>query len=387
MRAYLPILILAIAAASFLALTKCKQESPPKPPEKIIQTVETQTLQPETIQITLQSQGTVEAATGGTLNVEVIGRILHVGSAFQTGGRFKKGDILLTLDPTDYQAAKAKAEASLARAKLALQEEQVRAEQARKEWESAKSLAKEQPTPLVLREPQLQLAQSELRAAKQSAELAIRNLERTQLRAPYDGVLTEKLADVGQVVTSGPGGTVAKAYSTETLEVRLPIPASEITFLSLSRKATVELRAEIGGRIWTWPAHIDRDTGRIDPQTRFHHLVARIDKIDNHPDRPELLPGQFVAATIQGKTIPKLYRIPRHAFTEEATLYLVTPENTLQKRAVTILHHFQDTLLISEGLNPGETLCLTRLQFMNDGLRVKRSADAEIQETPRTQSE
>ena len=381
MRALLPIIFLVLAAAGYLGLTKCKQKRPPKPPEKNVLVVETQSIQPETIRITLESQGTIQSTTGGTLNVEVPGRIITVNTAFQAGGRFKKGDLLLSLDPTNYEAAKAKADAALARAELALHEEQARAEQARKEWAAAKNITSDKATALVLREPQLALARAEVNSAKQGAALARLNVKRTQLRAPYTGILTEKLADIGQVVGGGSSTAVAKAYCSDKLEVRLPIPSREINFLDLSAKPEVSIHAVIGGQTWTWKANVDRDRGSIDPQTRFHYLIALVDMADKQAQRPELQPGQFVFATIQGKTLPNLYRVPRHAFVEENALYLVTAENTLIKREVDILHHMKNAALVKNGLAPGDTLCLTRLQFMNDGLKVQRAGDPPIQET------
>ena len=307
--------------------------------------------------------------------MEVTGKIISTGPTFQLGGRFKKGDVLLTIDPADYEAAKAHADATLARAKLAHLEENARAEQARQEWEAAKGAGGDQePSPLVLRQPQLELAEAELASAQQAADLARRNLERTRLRAPYDGVLTEKLADIGQVVAGGPAAPVARAYSTEVLEVRLPISSLEITFLELQTKPAAQLTANIGGREWTWGARIERDAGQVDRATRFHHLVARIDTSGGEPGRPGLLPGQFVTATIAGETLAGLFRVPRQAFVSEDELYLLTPQDTLLRRRVNILYRLPDALLVDEGLAPGDTLNLTRLQFMNDGLQVRRPA-------------
>ena len=382
MRPFLPILLLIVAAGGFITLTKWKREKPPKPPERIIQTVETVTLEPETVRIPIQSQGTVEAAIRGNINVEVSGRILSTGPAFKVGGRVRKGDVLLTIDPTAYQVAKARADATLARAKLALLEESTRAEQALKEWEAAKSEDTPEPSPLVLRKPQLELAKAELVAAEEAAGLAAHNLERTQLRAPYDGVLTDKLAEVGQVVAAGTGVPVAGAYSTEALEVSLPVSAQEVTFLEPAQKPSVQLSATIGGRLWTWAAQIERDTGQIDRGTRLHHLLSQINTAEGEESRPELLPGQFVAATIEGKTVAGLYRVPRQAFVSKDEVYLVTEENTLLRRKVHILYRLPDHFLIDQGLNPGERLCLTRLQFMNDGLPVRRLADPQPQALP-----
>ena len=86
--------------------------------------METLELQPETLEIPIYSQGiSVEAVTSGNLNMQVTGRIIYTGKAFRLGGRFKKGEVLGKVDPTDYQAAEAHADTMLARAKLAHLEE------------------------------------------------------------------------------------------------------------------------------------------------------------------------------------------------------------------------------------------------------------------------
>ena len=332
-------------------------------------------LQPETVQVPIHSQGTVEAATRGNLSMEVAGKIITTGPAFRSGGRFKKGEVLLAIDPADYHTAKARADAVLARAKLAHMEETARAAQARQEWEAAKGENPQEPSPLVLREPQLDLAKAELLSAQQAADLARRNLERTQLRAPYDGVLTEKLADIGQVVAGGPGAPVARAYSTEVLEVRLPVSSQEISFVDLPTRPAVQLTADIGGREWKWQAQVVRDAGQVDRGTRFHHLVAQIEAGNGEAGRPGLLPGHFVTAPIQGKSIAGLYRVPRQAFVNNDALYLVTPEDTLLRRKVNVLYRLPGVLLVNRGLSPGDTLSLTRLQFMNDGLQVCRTGE------------
>ncbi len=381
MRVYIPIFFLALASIGYLGLTKCKRTRPAKTPEKTIPIVETHTVQPETIQLHVESQGTVQASIRGSLNMEVSGKIISTGPAYQVGGNFQKGDVLLTLDSRDYEARKAQADANLSRAQLALMEEEARGEQARKEWNSAGKGSTAIPPQLVLRKPQLALAQHELNAARQAADIAALNLQRTKLLAPYDGVLTEKLADIGQVVAGGPATPVAKAYSSNILEVLLPVSSREITFLEVEKKPPVEIRAEIGGQTWTWNAYIDRDAGYIDSQTRFHNLVARINRDKAEPGQPKLQPGQFVTATIRARNVPNLYRVPRQTLVEASTLFIVSKENTLQKRRVGVLHSLDDEILVRDGLSAGDTLCLTRLQFMNTGIKVRRMTDQAVQET------
>ena len=64
MRVILPVLFIAVAFGGFSALKKFNRKKPPTPPEKSIQAVETLELKPETLEIPIYSQGTVEAAGG-----------------------------------------------------------------------------------------------------------------------------------------------------------------------------------------------------------------------------------------------------------------------------------------------------------------------------------
>ena len=370
-RLLLPLLILAAAGATYYGLGKLKKKPKPQLPVPRIEQVETLAIHPRSHTIQLESQGTVVAAQAGILSMEVAGKILSTSPAFKVGGKFTTGDLLLTLDPTPYQTAQAQAKAQVAQAQLRLQEEEAKAEQALKEWEAAKSLTSEKPSDLVLRKPQLKQAEAGLDAAQASLQLAEHNLERTNLHAPYSGVVKEKLVEVGQVI--GNATPVARIYGSDNLEIHLPLSALEVSFLNQEEDSKVTLSMEAGTGAWTWNATVDRNSDTIDPRTRLHRIIASIDASPSHPNRPELLPGQFMTATITGKTLDNIFRIPRRALLSDHSVYLVTPQDTLLRRDIHILHREQNHLIVDQGLQAGETLCLTRLQIMNDHMKVKRA--------------
>lgn len=371
MRIFLPILlIVALTVAGVFGLSKFKKKSPPKAPIVRVEQVETLRIDPQTHTILLHSQGTIQAKTQGILSTEVSGKIVSLSPAFQKGGIFKKGDLLLTLDTTAYEAAVAQAKVQIAQAELKLQEEQARSEQALKEWEAAQSLTREKPSDLVLRIPQLALAKTSLEAANSHLKLALQNLDRTKLLAPYNGIIEEKLVEIGQVVA--PGTPVAKAYSQESLEVHLPLSALEFDFIQTAEPTEVTLLAETGTGLKSWKAQVDRNTGIVDPRTRFHHVIATIQP--QQKEQMPLYPGQFVTAEISGITVNEIYRIPRQALLNDNTVYEVTPEDRLRRRQVHILYREKEYLLVDKGLEPGISLCLTRLNVMNDRMKVKRAS-------------
>ena len=370
-RLILALLILDLSFHGFKLLSKFKKKPEEKPPVVRIEQVETMPLEAVDHILRIESQGTVRAAVSGALGTEVSGKVLSVAENFQEGGRFQEGDLLLTIDSVAYEAALAKAKADHSRAVVAFKEEEARAEQALKEWEAAQSLTTEKPSDLVLRKPQLELAKAQLKAAEAAVVLAKQNLEKTKVKAPYSGVVVEKLAEAGQVVA--PGTPLARIYGSGVMEVPLPLSSMETGFLDPGKEHPVSLNFENGKGTWTWEGTVERDAGAVDQKTRLHRFIATVRIQNEGSGQPELLPGQFVTATIEGPSLAKVFRIPRHAHRNDGSVYLVTKEDTLLKRDIHVLYREQDHLVVDKGLEPGETLCLSRLPIMNDKMKVRRA--------------
>ncbi len=102
---------------------------------------------------------------------------------------------------------------------LALAEEQARVDQAVQDWKRLN--LDEEPSELVLRGPQLRRAQANVSSAEARLESAKRDLEKTEIKAPYAGRILTKIVDVGQFVS--PGNQLAKIYAVDFAEVRLPL--------------------------------------------------------------------------------------------------------------------------------------------------------------------
>ncbi|MDP4650424.1 MAG: hypothetical protein NWS56_01575, partial [Haliea sp.] len=98
-------------------------------------TVDVVVAEKETIRIPMQAQGTVSPLQQTTLLAEVQGRIVEVSPTFNVGGFLQKDEVLLRIDPRDYQARQARAEAAIRAAESELLQEQGRADVARREWE------------------------------------------------------------------------------------------------------------------------------------------------------------------------------------------------------------------------------------------------------------
>ncbi|MCY4143598.1 MAG: efflux RND transporter periplasmic adaptor subunit [Gammaproteobacteria bacterium] len=324
------------------------------------------------------SQGTVSPRTATVLVAQVSGEITEVMPSFVTGGFFKKGDELLKVDPRNYETAIVRADLTLARAKTRLATESALTGYALDDWKRLQELdpARLEATDLALRKPQLEEVMAEYEAAKAELDKAKEDLERTTIRAPYDGLVRQKMADVGQFVNTG--FQLARTVAVDYAEVRLPIALSELQFVELPNGTDgtplpVKLRAELGGESSEWDAKIVRTEGIIDEQSRVIHAVAQIsDPYDIANGGQKLLRfGTFVHARIQGNDGGDLFVVPRHAVRNGTTMWIVLEDNTIQPREVSVVRSDEDFSYISNGINEGDVFCVTPIDRPLPGMKVR----------------
>ncbi|MFZ4767126.1 MAG: efflux RND transporter periplasmic adaptor subunit [Roseimicrobium sp.] len=354
--------------------------------------VEGTRLKRTTFPVVVRSQGTVQPRTQTTLLPEVNAKVLEVNAHFRPGGFFEKDEVLLKLDPVDYETALVVAQAGVAQAEAVLAEEQAKAAQA---WENWQALSRGgEPSALVLRKPQVTKAQADVAAAKAQVLKAQRDLDRTTIRAPFAGQVLEQMVDVGQLV--GSGTQMARIFAVDYVEIRLPLPEREMRFLALpeayrgSREpiettAQVRLQAVAHGRATAWEGRIIRVEGAMDASTRQVVAVAQVN--DPYAKRadgaPPLKLGQFVEAEIVGETLRDVFVIPRSAVRAGNEIILITSESRLRRLTVEPLVGDEKQIVISvhaaKSPKEGDVLCLTPIPFPADGARVLPTIDGQTE--------
>lgn len=366
-----------VAAFGLLALAMMLRPAPPKKP--VVDTtplVEVQPLSAQDWRIEVQSQGSVRAKHETTLVTEVAGVVRELSPRFVAGGLFKKGDVLLRIDQRDYDVAVQQAKAALASAEARLAEEQARAEVARREWES---LYKEgrQPTDLALRKPFVAQAEAAIESAKADLAAAERKLERTIIRAPYDGMVRERRVDLGQYVNIGnPLGVI---FATDKAEVRLPVTDTDLAFIDVQgigqQVSTVEVRL-IGTTAidpGEWQAKLVRGEGVVDDLNRMHYFVAEVADpygLKNKSKAP-LKVGAFVDARITGRLVDAVYTVPRRLIRQNQQLLVVDAEQTLQFRQVELLRTDSERAYFKNGIQAGDQAVLTAMETPVAGTKVR----------------
>ena len=180
-----------------------------------------------------------------------------------------------------------------------------------------------------------------------------------------------------------PASPVATIYATDRLEVRLPIADRQLGFLNLpvghrgelpaDRQPAVTLSADYAGQLLEWTGSIVRTEAQIDTSSRMVNVVARITE-----GGAEVLPavGLFVNADIEGLLVDDLVVLPRNALRNGNRVLVVGEDNRLSFREIEPLRLYQDDVLIQDGLEPGERVCVSPMQTPIEGMLVNPVGDA-----------
>ena len=394
----LPLVAVAVGLAIFWLLLVTKEvpvKSEPVIPSPLVRVM---TAQPEDVRLKVMSRGTVVPRTESDLVAEVRGRVIEGSPHLVEGGFFDAGDVLLRLDDREYRIALDRAEANVklrqSEARLASAEARRRRELERRGAASAADLEQFESRELV--------AAAALQAARAAREQAELDLERTVVRAPFDGRVRERNVDVGQFVA--PGAKLGRIFAVDYSEVRLPIRIDEFAYLDASldfavstegfEGAPVVLSARLGGRDLTWEARIERAEAAIDEQTRMLNLVARVDDpyrlTDGAPDREgeaeaeadavaafedaaktPLPPGLFVAAEIEGRLVEDVFVLPLMALRDGNQVFVHDTDGLLRVRDVSVVRRDRDRVVIDEGIEAGEQIVVSPLRIYSEGMELR----------------
>ena len=361
-----PIFILLAAVGITVVLYLLRPEPQEVAPERAVTQVEVITVQPQSVRLTVESQGNLLPKIESELAVEVSGRIIEMSPDFRPGGRFQQGDVLFRIDPADYEAAVAARAAELATAELALAQETALAEQAAADWAG---IGEGEASPLTLRQPQLAQARANIASAEAALKKAQRDLQRTEVTAPYDGLVLSKSVDLGQYVMANPANPVARIYATGAAEVRLPLAQREAQFLSdpAESESAVTLSTDGPNGKREWTARLVRFEATVDPASRLIYAVAEIDA----PFEQGLRRGMFVAAKIEGRQLEGVYVLPRYALRGSESVYRVTADNTLVTQSVKTVKTDETQAIISGGLEPGDQVATSPIAYFVEDMPVE----------------
>ncbi len=355
--------ILAASIAAMAVLSSMKPETPKKEVLNLDLLVDVVELEVSTENFEIKSQGTVRPRTQTVVSAEVSGSIVDISPKFIAGGVFEAGEVLLRIDPSNYTIA-------VDRTKALVNQRQI-------EFDGAKKLRSQG----YRAEAELASAAAALASAQSELVAAQRNLERTYIRLPYEGMVLSKEADLGQFVN--PGTRIGETFAIDIAEVRLPLTDQDLAFVKIPSTAEitktgvaegplVKLSATQKGSYVEWDAQIVRSEGVVDERSRVTYSVARvIDPYQLHGSGTPLPIGTFVSAMIAGSNAVDVMRVPRAAVRGSNQLLFVNDENKIEIRPVQILRADSQYAYVSGGAEPGERITVTAIEAPTNGMSVR----------------
>lgn len=365
--------IVVFGVANMFMLVATGPKLDPHPVAPLAPLVRVMTVTPQQVQMTADTHGTIAPRTESELTPEISGRVEAVSDAMVAGGFFTKGEVLVSVEKLDYRLALEQARAALARSESEF--ENAKKSEVRQRDLIAKKLTSDAQLDDAIN--RLRIAEAALREASARLEKAERDLERTDIVAPYDGRVRSKRVDVGQFVNRG--NPIATIFATDYVEVRLPLKDEELEFVDVplgsnggAVGAGVKLEASFGGETYEWQGHVVRTEGEIDPKTRMVNVVARVlSPYETSANKPPLSVGLFVSAEISGEVYDDVVVLPRVALRGRSQVYVVDAENRLRFRDVEVLREVDDQVYIRAGLEPGERVCVSPLETAVDDMPVR----------------
>lgn len=249
-----------------------KQEAGIAPDVGVIQVIS------EAHTVNVEAFGAAKSRYQMTLTAQVSGQVSELATTFESGRIVSKGDLLLTLEDSDYRAALASARNNLATAQVDLLEAEREAEQAIAEWQGS-GMTGEPDSPLVLHEPQVEQARAAVANAEAAVASAEKDLAQTRVRAPFDALIVSRTVSTGSYLQAG--NDVAELYSTDRIEVSLPVSQldwqklPDFDVLDQGQWPVSLISVETGQQ---WRGYIQRTELHLDGTNRQQSVIAAVDR-------------------------------------------------------------------------------------------------------------
>ena len=384
----LPVLVIAGSIVGFSVMGALKPQPEEKETEIKAMPVLTAVAVQDNVTLSVDVQGEVQPRTEINLVPQVNGLITFMSPKFIEGGRFKKGDLLVRLEPTEFELRVTQARANVAQAQTIVTREESESKLARQDWED---LGRgDIPTPLTLREPQMAEAKAQLASSQARLSEAELQLARTSLYAPFDGRVTARNVDQGEFVTAGT--RLGEIYSVDVMDVRLPMTNEDLrrAGLTLGYEATrsnggipVTLSADIAGTLSEWQGRIVRTDSRFDSNTRvlFAYAEVRDPFGAGASNGSPLAPGIYVKAAIDGQKLANVIVIPRSALRGEDKVYIAQGD-TLSIKTVSVVSSDRQNAILQGGISIGDAVITSPIRGVADGMKIQVVKPGERNATP-----
>lgn len=377
------ILLAGTAVLAILVIAKPTPQPAPADDEPAHVKVAVTPARKQAASLAVTAHGTVAPRREIDMVAQVSGQIVHVEPAFVDGGFFSDAQTLVKIDDRDYRNALLSAKARRAEAAQRLAEEEGRSRVAAREWRDAGNADANE---LFLRKPQLAAARANFAAAEGDVAQAELDLERTTIRAPFDGRIRQTYADLGQYVTAG--SRVATVYDSTVVEVRIPLTEQQaalidlpLTSAGITQAPPVTITGRVAGEVAQWEGVLARTDASVDAESRMYYAVVEVKDpfksrdAGNQAGRAPLLPGLFVEAEIAGRQIDDVIVLPRAALFQHDKIATLDADNTVGYRSVNVLRKTDDRIWVKADLADNTLISLEKQSLTPQGTIVEPLTD------------
>lgn len=340
-------------------------------------------VEPSEGQTVLNASGYVTARRQATVSSKFTGKVVEV--LIEEGMEVEEGQVLARLDATNVSASLRLAEAELRAAQTALEETRVQIREAKLNLERTEALVEDN----VVSQAELDRVRAaadalQARLERQGQEEAVaqsrlavwkQQLEDTIIRAPFDGVVTTKNAQPGEMISpvSAGGGFTRTGIGTvvdmASLEIEVDVNESYIHRVEPSQRVEATLDAYPD---WKIPSHVIAIVPTADRDRATVRVRIGFDELD-----PRILPEMGVKVAFQGDetepTSGRAVKIPEGAVTRdgERDVVFVVREGRAERRAVNVGNTDGDAVVVLSGIAPGESVVVEGVEGLADGDRVE----------------
>ncbi|MBL0700643.1 MAG: HlyD family efflux transporter periplasmic adaptor subunit [Desulfosarcina sp.] len=357
-----------------------------------------------TEEIILHLMGNVIPSREILLKPRVSGEITEINQKFMIGGCFNKGDFILQIDPEDYELAVKRKESNVALAANDLTLELGRQDVAKREWEllnqnkfnqgkfnqsnlnqnrlNQNKAGDEFDRELALRQPQLEKARANLLAARAELQQSMLDLERTSVKAPFNGIVLEKFVDSGSQVSTQ--DRLAVLAGTDAFWINVNIPVDRLRWLLIPKfDGDIGSHAKIidgnnPGQHFERKGRIIKLLGNLETEGRMARILVSVDDplgLQIDPEKAEaalspLLLGDYVRVEICGLSIKGIFSIPRTAV-HNNRVWIAKEDGRLDIRDVDIIWKNARTAFIRDGLNNNENIVISDIAVPTAAMPIK----------------
>lgn len=386
LKGLLPLLIIGVAVVGAKALLASKPVAKKTVPVVSAPLVNVSVLEVKDFQVWTPVMGTVGAARKINLEPQVSGKVISVSDSFIPGGYFEKGAEVMRIDPLDYKLAVKQQEAVVTEAQYNLKLESGQQRVAGREWSLLKksSGGTIQEAELALRKPHLQKAQADLSSAKAKLEQARIDLSRTRVKAPFACMVVSKSADLGAHLSLGE--TIASLVGTDEFWVIVSVPVDRLGSISLPSAKNGFKGAKARVVMGSGKTAVER-TGevlRLLPSLESKGRMARVIvsvkdplNIKGGEVRPLLL-DSYVNVFIDSGKLEGVVAIPRTAFRDNNTIWVMNDGGLLDIRTVDPVWRDQDYIYLDKGVVAGEKLVETDISAPLPNMKLRENGSGSM---------